>query len=193
MNQNAIKKTCSDWKSYFRALKDWRAAPRKYRGKPRIPKYIREAEATAWFSSQTARLAQKDVLSFVGTGVTIKAGAMKGRYVKTEVLPWAGTYRIMVTYDDTVKEVPVPRDPKRIVGIDPGLANFLATANNFGEKPFLIRGGALKAANQWFNKRRAHLVSELTPGEGQPPFREGEPCPAYPYKKEGRLYPGLLL
>ena len=165
VNQNAIRKTCSAWKSYFRALKDWKAAPWRYRGKPRIPKYILEAEATAWFSSQTARLGPKDVLSFVGTGVTIKAGAVKGRYVKTEVIPWAGTYRIMVTYDDTVKEVPVPKDPKRIVGIDPGLANFLAAANNFGEKPFLIRGGALKAANQWFNKRRARLVSELTRGK----------------------------
>ena len=53
------------------------------------------------------------------------------------------------------------KDPEyRIVSIDPGVNNFCAVTNNFGEKPFLIKGGVLKSANQYYNKKLAEFRSE---------------------------------
>ncbi|MCD8294375.1 MAG: IS200/IS605 family accessory protein TnpB-related protein, partial [Clostridia bacterium] len=40
----------------------------------------------------------------------------------------------------------------------------IACANNVGIKPFIIDGRELKALNQWYNKRRARLMSDLTSG-----------------------------
>ena len=49
--------------------------------------------------------------------------------------------------------------------IDPGVNNFLATANNYGETPYLIRGGAIKSWNQWYNKKRSVFMKQLTKGK----------------------------
>lgn len=74
------------------------------------------------------------------------------RYVKTEIKPQHGCYLILVTFDDGIELPKVPEKPKRVIGIDPGVDNLAAVVNNFGVHPFLIKGGAVKAANQRFNK-----------------------------------------
>jgi len=56
--------------------------------------------------------------------------------------------------------VPMP-DPSRVIGIDPGVKNFLTVCPGFGSRPFIIRGGKLKSVNQYFNKRRAAIQSRL--------------------------------
>lgn len=90
------------------------------------------------------------------------------KYVKTEVKPSHGRYDVLVTFDDKkddkVEFPAVPDNPKRIIGIDPGVDNFATVVNNFGKEPFLIKGGAIKAKNQWYNKRRAIATSKLTKG-----------------------------
>ena len=168
VNQNDMRKTFHAWKSFYAALKDWDVHPEKYKEKPRIPGYIREKEATAWFTNQTARIwkTQKGcILSFIGTEITAGCGHITGTYIKTEVQPYHGEYRLLVTYDDKAECPDVPEHPQRIYGIDTGVNNFAAVAGNFGSAPFLIRGGAVKSWNQWYNKKRAVLISRLTSGQ----------------------------
>jgi putative transposase len=86
------------------------------------------------------------------------------KYVKTEVKPYHGGYQVLVSMDDAKKLPQVPKDPARILGIDLGVRNFAAVAGNFGDAPFLIKGGMAKAQNQWFHKQRAKLMSSLTAG-----------------------------
>lgn len=57
-----------------------------------------------------------------------------------------------------------PEHPKRILGLDPGVDNFLAGTTNFPAIPFLADGKWLKSVNRHFNKERARLISELTKG-----------------------------
>ena len=86
------------------------------------------------------------------------------KYVKTEVKAMYGKYYILITFDDKIAEVEAPENPKRILGLDPGVNNFLGVANNFGGVPFVIDGRAVKSANQRFNKKRAKLISSVTKG-----------------------------
>ena len=170
VNQNAMRKTFKAWKGYFSAQKDWKKHPGKYKAKPGIPGYIRTGEATAWFTNQTAKLTEKEngeghVLSFIDTEVTVGCGRIPGKYIKTEVKPYHGEYRLLVTYDDKAGSPEVPKHPERILGIDPGVNNFLAIANNYGETPYLIRGGAIKSWNQWYNKKRSVFMKQLTKGK----------------------------
>ena len=170
VNQQAIRKTVASWKSYFQALKDWNRNPGKYQVKPRIPGYIREQEATAHFTNQVCRLVHAGGRLYLGFAncdqfVCLgKDSLLPGKLVKAEVKPRYGRYRLCITYEDALQEPAVPAAPKRILGLDAGVSNFLAGVSNTGTDPFLIKGGWLKSLNQWYNKRRAKLMSVLTKG-----------------------------
>lgn len=171
VNQNAIKKTVKSWKSYFQLRKDYVIHPEKYKARPRIPSYIKQPAMTAAYTNQTAKFIRKDgraYLRFVNHKPPVligKESLYSGMtYVKTEVKPQYGGYSILLTFKEDIILPEVPKFPKRILGIDVGVDNFCAVANNFGDTPFLIKGGAVKSMNQNFNKERARLLSEVTKG-----------------------------
>ncbi|RHK35105.1 transposase [Anaerobutyricum hallii] len=171
VNQNAIKKAVRSWKSYFKAVRDYAVHPEKYKARPRIPGYKHAAEMTAAYTSQTAVFSCQDghaYLKFVNHKQPVRIGKESlyadMTYAKTEVKPQYGGYTILVTFKEDIVLPEVPKQPKRILGIDVGVDNLAAVANNFGDMPFLIKGGALKSMNQKFNKQRAKLLSEVTKG-----------------------------
>lgn len=171
VNQNAIRKTVKSWTGYFKALKEYAACPGKFLGKPKLPGYIHTQQATAWWTKQTAKLsfkAGRAYLQFVNLKEPLyigKESQYQGlKYVKTEIKPFHGQFRILITLDDHTKEPKLPENPKRILGIDPGVDNLLTIAGNFRKSPFIIRGGVVKSINQRFNKRRAELIASLTRG-----------------------------
>ena len=172
VNQNAIKKTVKSWKSYFQLQKDYAVHPEKYKARPRIPAgYVKNLAMTAAYTNQTARFICKDghaYLQFVNHRQPVLIGReflySDMTYVKTEVKPQYGGYSILLTFKEDIILPEVPKFPKRILGIDVGVDNFCAVANNFGDIPFLIKGGAIKSMNQNFNKERSRLLSEVTKG-----------------------------
>ena len=171
VNQNAIKKTVKSWKSYFQLRKDYVIHPEKYKARPRIPGYIKQPAMTAAYTNQTAKFIRKDgraYLRFVNHKPPVLIGNESlyadMTYVKTEVKPQYGGYSILLTFKEDIILPEVPKFPKRILGIDIGVDNFCAVANNFRDTPFLIKGGAVKSMNQNFNKERARLLSEVTKG-----------------------------
>lgn len=171
VNQNAIKKTVKSWKSYFQLRKDYVIHPEKYKARPRIPSYIKQPAMTAAYTNQTAKFIRKDGRAYLRF-VNHKPPVLIGKeslyadmtYVKTEVKPQYGGYSILLTFKEDIILPEVPKFPKRILGIDIGVDNFCAVANNFGDTPFLIKGGAVKSMNQNFNKERSRLLSEVTKG-----------------------------
>ncbi|MCI8979753.1 MAG: transposase [Clostridia bacterium] len=40
----------------------------------------------------------------------------------------------------------------RLISIDVGMNNFVTITNNIGDEPVIVKGKALKARNQWYNK-----------------------------------------
>ena len=171
VNQNAIKKTVKSWKSYLQLQKDYAVHPEKYKARPRIPGYIKQPAMTAAYTNQTAKFIRKDghvYLRFVNHKPPVLIGKESlyadMTYVKTEVKPQYGGYSILLTFKEDIVLLEVPKSPKRILGIDVGVDNFCAVANNFGDAPFLIKGGAVKSMNRNFNKERARLLSEVTKG-----------------------------
>ena len=195
VNQNAIKKTVKSWKSYFQLRKDYAIHPEKYKARPRIPGYIKQPAMTAAYTNQTAKFIHKDgraYLRFVNHKPPVligKESLYSGMtYVKTEVKPQYGGYSILLTFKEDIILPEVPKFPKRILGIDIGVDNFCAVANNFGDAPFLIKGGAAKSMNQNFNKERARLLSEVTKGsDSTHSKKETKRLHALSRKRETRL------
>lgn len=171
VNQQAIRKTCKAWKSYFSLLKTWKQNPSSLNGKPKIPGYIRSKQATAHFTNQICKCEKRNgnlYISFACLGEFCFGSeqVLPGEFVKAEVKPYHGDFMFLLTYQTTEEEPKRQEHPERILGIDIGLQNFLTCADNTGNTPFIISGGWMKAQNQWFNKRRAFLVSQLTKGKG---------------------------
>lgn len=171
VNQNAIRKAVAAWQGYFESLKAYKKNPAGFTGKPKIPGYKQDEEYIAWFSKQVEKLKEEDgryYIQFVNNPDRFEIGkaSLYGdlKYVKTEVKAMYGKYYILITFDDKIAEVKVPENPKRILGLDPGVNNFLGVANNFGGAPFVMNGRAVKSENQRFNKKRAKLISSVTKG-----------------------------
>ena len=60
-----------------------------------------------------------------------------------------------------VGEPKLRRDNSRYFSIDPGLNNIVSIYNNIGIRPLLYNGRPIKSINQYYNKTRAKLQSEL--------------------------------
>ena len=63
-----------------------------------------------------------------------------------------------------VEEPKLKRDNSRYFSIDPGLNNIVSVYNNIGIRPLLYNGRPIKSINQYYNKTKARLQSELPKG-----------------------------
>lgn len=167
VNQQVLRKVMKDWKSHFELLAAYRETPGKFKAQPKQPGYVKASYTTVTYTNQVAKRSEKKgrtYITFPRCCVPVCVGKQEGSYVRTEVKPCYGGYMVYVTFQDSVKQPAVPENPNRILGLDPGLDNFLTSTTNFPTAPFIIDGHWLKSVNQNFNRRRAVLVSELTKG-----------------------------
>ena len=183
--QNAIRECCKAWKAYFRALVDYKRSPGKYLGKPRIPGYIHGDKHTAKLSYQVCPV-KGNIVSFPLTKLELKIGdsLLDGlSLAEVKIVPYCGYFQVHLVakddlpdpyadVDDGVKLDIKPGDG--VMAIDLGLVNFAAIVDNKGHTPILIKGGFLKARNQWYNKRISALRSAQMKGHDpekyHPPF-----------------------
>ena len=63
------------------------------------------------------------------------------------------------TYE--IEEPKLKKDNSRYFSIDPGLNNIVSIYNNIGIRPLLYNGRPIKSINQYYNKTKAKLQSEL--------------------------------
>ena len=190
--QNAISDCCKAWIGYFGSRKAY-ADPSGHTGKPKIPGYRKSGgKSTAVFSSQACSIkngtlyfpyaaveaGKKRVrphLDISGLPQASKAGSGSGeKLIEVREVPYFGAYQIQIVTDDGIGEeglLPKEGDiigpdgePAGVMMLDPGLDNFAAMTDNKGNTPIVVKGGAVKACNQWFNKRMALLRSEQMKG-----------------------------
>ncbi len=72
-------------------------------------------------------------------------------------IPKTTCFIVEVIHEQTTQAPQVQGDG--IMGIDLGLNNFVTAIDNQA-KPFIIKGGGVKALNQWFNKLKAHYQAK---------------------------------
>ena len=150
-NQQVLRKVLKDWKSHFELLASYRQNPGKFKAQPKQPGYIRTPYTTVTFTNQVAKRSDikgKMHITFPRCLVPLCVGKPEGSYVRTEVKPCYGGYMVYVTFQDAVKMPEAPTNPTRILGLDPGLDNFLTALTNFPAAPFIIDGHWLKSINQ---------------------------------------------
>ena len=91
----------------------------------------------------------------------------KSKIVEIRVTPNRGIFNIDIKYRIQQMKRPTSNsydsygfDTSRIAGIDFGLDNLMAVANNVGAAPLLIKGKSLVAMNTYYNEKIYHLMYE---------------------------------
>lgn len=159
--QKTIQMLDKAWKSFLVSIKDYSKNPIKYLGKPKIPKYLKK-DGRQVFSLKNIQCTLKDGLFRISfkpfKGYTVRTHA-KGRLIQCRFVP-KGLYYVM----EIVYEIEVPdisKNSDRIVAIDIGVNNFITMVNNISENPIVVKGGIIKSINQFYNKQKANIQSEL--------------------------------
>lgn len=157
-SQQTIKLLFKNWKSYFASVKDWAKHPAKYKGKPRIPKYLdKKGYAVCSFTNQQVKLKGGFIHFPKQTGIS-PLKTKVDNIAQVRLVPQATCFVIEVVYEiKTTKHEKL--NEENFLSIDLGLNNFATSINNVGKAPFIINGRVLKSVNQMFNKTKAKFMS----------------------------------
>jgi len=129
------------WKSFFRAIKEWKRHPEKFKKKPRPPKYKKKnGEHLLVFTNQQCRIKNNVLLfpkklTFDYDITTRLADTTELREVR--VLPKGVGYVCEIVYQKVI--TPKAPDKRRIAGIDFGVSNIITLVNNIGKKPIVVK------------------------------------------------------
>lgn len=161
-SQQTLKMLDAVWKSFFLAVRDWKKNPSKYLGRPSPPKYLPKNGRYIWSIKNNGCRIRNGRLEFVIkrlSKVSIPTKA-RGRLLCVRFVPKGTCYVMEIVTEVEVPEQPTG-EPNRIAGIDLGVNNLVTVANNIGLMPIIVNGKGIKAINQFYNKRKAQIQSEL--------------------------------
>jgi putative transposase len=154
-----------NWKSFFKAIKDYSKYPSKYLGRPKMPKYkkkdgrnivtlkniqFRIEEGYVYFSLKSLN----PFSNSIKTNINKNDKLMQIRFI-----PRGNIYVMEIVYETNIDYIEKPST--NILGVDLGLNNFATLTNNIGLKPIIINGRILKSYNQYYNKQLAYYRSTL--------------------------------
>jgi putative transposase len=157
-SQQILKLLIRNWKSYFRANKDFKNNPNKYFRKPRIPNYKKKnGESTIIFTNQQCRI--KNGYLYFPKKVNIESikTRIKNKLKEVRIVPLGTKYKVEIVYEKKEKDLGLNKD--NILSIDLGLNNLITAVNNIGLDPIIIKGNIIKSINQFYNKQLAYYRS----------------------------------
>lgn len=169
VNQQTMKDCYEAWTGYFESLKDYQQHPNKYLGKPKPPKYKKNALTVVTFTNIVCKLKQKDnhvYLRFPKTKDMFDLGdsvSITNNLAEVKVQPYYDRLLLLVTIKTPDVKV-LEKESTRICAIDLGIKNFAAITNNIGLPNLLFKGKVLCYENYQYEKKMSKLKSQQTKG-----------------------------
>lgn len=155
-------------KSYFSAIKAWERDNKKFTGCPKFPKYKHKTKGRNMFSYSYVQFRHKGEYIYFPKKECLqplKTRCKEGTVKQVRFVPKADCYVIELVYESEVKEQ-LP-DNNRYMSIDLGVNNFASIVTNTSNKAVLIDGKKLKSVNQYYNKKKAKVQSQLKKTNGK--------------------------
>ena len=152
-----------NWKSFFKAIKDWKLHPEKYLGMPKIPKYLKKDGRFPWMIPNNQCFYDYEKGTVYMRNRLLNDYEWKcrclGRLIQVRFIPRGSCYVMEIVYETEVPET--KENNNRITSIDLGVNNLVTMTNNIGLNPIIINGKGIKSINQYYNKRLAKEKSLL--------------------------------
>ena len=149
-------------KTWFAALKSYKKDPSKFRGRPRIPSYKKKGELNCLIYSELDARLQKDGTINISKNIKLPIHTNLKNFQQIRLVPKTGFIQLEIIYNKEINDTNL--DKTRAIGIDLGLNNLMAITSNIGNVSNLVNGRPLKSINQYYNKRKAHLMCLLEKG-----------------------------
>ena len=150
-------------KSWFASLKAYKKDPSKFRGRPRIPSYKKKDELNCLIYTYVDAKLQKDGTINLRRDIKLPIHTNLKNFQQIRLVPKSGYIQVEIIYNKEVEDNHL--DQTRAIGVDLGLNNLMAITSNIGNVSNLVNGRPLKSINQYYNKRKAHLMSLLEKGK----------------------------
>ena len=158
VSQQVVKQVFQNINAWIKAKKDYEKNPSKYRGKPKLPGYKKEKKQNMLVFTTSACRIKDGYIYFVKNIVKpIKTNIEGNKLCQVRIMPQATCYVVEVIYEK--EEVDLKLNKSNVLSIDLGLSNLCTCISNVDEKPFIINGKVIKSFNQWYNKKKAKLMS----------------------------------
>lgn len=155
-------------KSYFSAIKAWKRDNKKFTGCPKFPKYKHKTKGRNIFSYSYVQFRHKGEYIYFPKkeGLQpLKTRCKEGTVKQIRFVPKADCYVIELVYELEAKEQ-LP-DNNRYMSIDLGVNNLASIVTNTSNKAVLVDGKKLKSINQYYNKKKAKIQSQLKKTNGK--------------------------
>ena len=148
-----------NWKSFFKAIKVWKGNPTKFLGRPKLPKYKDKIKGRniVIFTNQQVKL--KDNYIYFPKKANLEPLKTKvSKLNQVRIISQSSCYVIEVVYKKEVIEHDLNNN--LYLGIDLGVDNLATLTTNLEDKnPLLVNGKVIKSVNQYYNKKKAELMS----------------------------------
>nr|BBH87408.1 transposase [Thermosporothrix sp. COM3] len=162
VSQQVLRTLDKNWKSFFRAIAEWREHPEKFLGRPCLPKY-KDKQQGRNLLIYTIQAISKPALRqgyIQPSGLPIRIKTNHQNVDQVRIIPRHGFYVVEVVYEQEPVQAAV--DPQLFAGIDIGIDNLATlTSNKKGFVPRIVNGRPVKSINQFYNKRKAELDEKL--------------------------------
>ena len=152
-SQETLKLVNQNYSSFFKSLQ-------KGIKSIRIPGYLDKTKGRqiVVYNHMTlsSHLLEKGIIKLPKSNIQFRTKQKNIKQVK--IVPKNNYIVLEVIYESSVKEL--LKDNKRYMSIDLGIDNLASCSSNVS-KSFIINGKPIKSINQYYNKKKAKLQSEL--------------------------------
>ncbi len=157
-SQQMLKLVTRNCKSYFKSLREYRKDYRKFKRRPRIPKYKKKnGESIVIFTNQQCRIKNGYLHFPKRVNIKLIKTRIQNKLKEVRIVPLGINYKIEIVYEKEEQNLGLNQD--NVLAIDLGLNNFITAVNNIGKKPIIVKGKILKSINQFYNKQLAYYRS----------------------------------
>ncbi len=154
-SQQILKCVTQNWKSYFKSIKEYSRNFRKFKKKPKIPKYKKKnGESVVSFTNQQCKREQGYLHFPKRVHINPIKTRINERLKEVRIIPLGVKYKIDLVYEKKEKDLGL--DKSHMLSMDLDLNNLINAINNNGCKPFIIKGGMINSINQYYNKQLAY-------------------------------------
>ena len=160
VSQQVVGQVFKSIKSWICLKKDFEKNPGKYNNNcPRLPRYKKgKKQNIVVFTTMACRAKKDGYIYFIKDIIDpIKANIGDNKLYQVRITPQATCYVVEVIYEKKEQDLNLNKD--NVLSIDLGLNNLCTCISNAGIQPFIVNGKAVKSFNQWYNKKKAKLMS----------------------------------
>ena len=160
-NQCCIKLLYKNWKSFFRAIKDYSKNPSKYLGRPKLPGYKdKNSKNIVIFTYSDSRIKNGYLYVNHKSGIgPIKTAVTNEQFKQVRFVPQSSCYIIEIVYE--TNQVDLNLNKENYLSIDLGIDNFATCYDSHANIAFIINGKIIKSMNQYYNKKKSILMSYI--------------------------------